>query len=182
MPKSLKQWINSRFDKNDVELEESAAFDVVRAAVNLVLASMLITIGTNLKLPLSTTYVTLHGSHGFFACRQGLSRESAYIPRNRCAECHRWMVYHSRCGFRSLRPRLPRRCILAASSCRQPSLFSLSSCSYAATSGTTRSRRRRAREAPSQLMTQLARCRNRMGSASPSCVTHTELRMPLRPE
>ena len=43
---------NSRFDKNNVELEESAAFDVVRAAVNLVLASMLITIGTNLKLPI----------------------------------------------------------------------------------------------------------------------------------
>ena len=41
MPKALMNWINSRFDKNDVELEESAAFDVVRAAVNLVLASML---------------------------------------------------------------------------------------------------------------------------------------------
>ena len=59
MPKALMNWINSRFDKNNVELEESAAFDVVRAAVNLVLASMLITIGTNLKLPLSTTYVPL---------------------------------------------------------------------------------------------------------------------------
>ena len=35
MPKALMNWINSRFDKNDVELEESAAFDVVRAAVNL---------------------------------------------------------------------------------------------------------------------------------------------------
>ncbi len=69
LPNSLKRWINSRFDKNAVELEESAAFDVVRAAVNLVLASMLITIGTNLKLPLSTTYVTFHGGNGFFTCR-----------------------------------------------------------------------------------------------------------------
>lgn len=77
MPKSLKQWINSRFDKNDVELEESAAFDVVRAAVNLVLASMLITIGTNLKLPLSTTYVTFMVAMGSSLADKAWSRESA---------------------------------------------------------------------------------------------------------
>lgn len=77
MPKSLKQWINSRFDKNDVELEESAAFDVVRAAVNLVLASMLIIIGTNLKLPLSTTYVTFMVAMGSSLADKAWSRESA---------------------------------------------------------------------------------------------------------
>ena len=77
LPKSLKQWINSRFDKNDVELEESAAFDVVRAAVNLVLASMLITIGTNLKLPLSTTYVTFMVAMGSSLADKAWSRESA---------------------------------------------------------------------------------------------------------
>ena len=54
IPKRLKQWIDSRFNKNEAELSEGAAFDIVRAAVNLVLASMLITIGTNYKLPLST--------------------------------------------------------------------------------------------------------------------------------
>ena len=58
------KWINSRFDKNDVELEESAAFDVVRAAVNLVLASMLITIGTNLRLASLYHLRYLHGSYG----------------------------------------------------------------------------------------------------------------------
>ena len=73
----LKNWINSRFNKNDVELEESAAFDVVRAAVNLVLASMLITIGTNLKLPLSTTYVTFMVAMGSSLADRAWSRESA---------------------------------------------------------------------------------------------------------
>ena len=77
MPKALMNWINSRFDKNDVELEESAAFDVVRAAVNLVLASMLITIGTNLKLPLSTTYVTFMVAMGSSLADKAWSRESA---------------------------------------------------------------------------------------------------------
>ena len=77
LPQSLKNWINSRFDKNAVELEESAAFDVVRAAVNLVLASMLITIGTNLKLPLSTTYVTFMVAMGSSLADRAWSRESA---------------------------------------------------------------------------------------------------------
>ncbi len=77
LPKSLKNYINSRFDKNAVELEESAAFDVVRAAVNLVLASMLITIGTNLKLPLSTTYVTFMVAMGSSLADRAWSRESA---------------------------------------------------------------------------------------------------------
>lgn len=77
LPQSLKNWINSRFNKNDVELEESAAFDVVRAAVNLVLASMLITIGTNLKLPLSTTYVTFMVAMGSSLADHAWSRESA---------------------------------------------------------------------------------------------------------
>lgn len=77
LPQGLKNWINSRFNKNDVELEESAAFDVVRAAVNLVLASMLITIGTNLKLPLSTTYVTFMVTMGSSLADRAWSRESA---------------------------------------------------------------------------------------------------------
>ena len=77
LPQGLKNWINSRFKKNDVELEENAAFDVVRAAVNLVLASMLITIGTNLKLPLSTTYVTFMVAMGSSLADRAWSRESA---------------------------------------------------------------------------------------------------------
>ena len=56
LPVGLRRWIDSRFNKQEAELNDGAAFDVVRAAINLVLASMLITIGTNYKLPLSTTY------------------------------------------------------------------------------------------------------------------------------
>ena len=43
IPKSVSAWIDSRFRKEDAILADGAAFDVVRAAVNLVLASMLIT-------------------------------------------------------------------------------------------------------------------------------------------
>lgn len=77
IPQRLKQWIDSRFNKNEAELSEGAAFDVVRAAVNLVLASMLITIGTNYKLPLSTTYVTFMVAMGSSLADRAWSRESA---------------------------------------------------------------------------------------------------------
>ena len=77
MPGCIKRWIDSRFNKQEVELEEGAAFDVVRAAVNLVLASMLITIGTNFKLPLSTTYVTFMVAMGSSLADRAWSRESA---------------------------------------------------------------------------------------------------------
>ena len=77
MPECLKRWIDSRFNKNEVELNDGAAFDVVRAAVNLVLASMLITIGTNFKLPLSTTYVTFMVAMGSSLADRAWSRESA---------------------------------------------------------------------------------------------------------
>lgn len=77
LPNSLLRWIDSRFNKKEVELDEGAAFDVVRAAVNLVLASMLITIGTNYKLPLSTTYVTFMVAMGSSLADRAWSRESA---------------------------------------------------------------------------------------------------------
>lgn len=77
LPQRLKQWIDSRFNKNEVELTDGAAFDIVRAAVNLVLASMLITIGTNYKLPLSTTYVTFMVAMGSSLADRAWSRESA---------------------------------------------------------------------------------------------------------
>lgn len=77
IPQRLKQWIDSRFNKNEVELTDGAAFDIVRAAVNLVLASMLITIGTNYKLPLSTTYVTFMVAMGSSLADRAWSRESA---------------------------------------------------------------------------------------------------------
>ena len=81
-PVKLRQWINSRFDTNAAPVEEDpknegAAFDIVRAAVNLVIASMLITFGTNHKLPLSTTYVTFMVAMGSSLADRAWSRESA---------------------------------------------------------------------------------------------------------
>lgn len=58
MPESGKKWIETRFRKDEAIIADGAAFDMVRASVNLVLASLLIALGTSLKLPLSTTYVT----------------------------------------------------------------------------------------------------------------------------
>ncbi len=77
VPRGISKWIDTRFNKNEVELADGAAFDVVRAAVNLVLASMLITIGTNYKLPLSTTYVTFMVAMGSSLADRAWSRESA---------------------------------------------------------------------------------------------------------
>ena len=77
MPKSIARWIDSRFNKEEAELNEGAAFDVVRAAINLVLASLLIIVGTNYKLPLSTTYVTFMVAMGSSLADRAWSRESA---------------------------------------------------------------------------------------------------------
>lgn len=77
MPKSIARRIDSRFNKEEAELNEGAAFDVVRAAINLVLASLLITVGTNYKLPLSTTYVTFMVAMGSSLADRAWSRESA---------------------------------------------------------------------------------------------------------
>ena len=77
MPSSSTKWIDSRFNKEEMELAEGAAFDEVRAAVNLVLAAMLIIIGTNYKLPLSTTYVTFMVAMGTSLADKAWSRDSA---------------------------------------------------------------------------------------------------------
>ena len=77
MPRRLSAWIDSRFNKQEAELPDGAAFDVVRAAVNLVLAAMLITAGTNWGLPLSTTYVTFMVAMGSSRADRAWSRESA---------------------------------------------------------------------------------------------------------
>lgn len=77
IPARTQAWIDSRFQKENVILENGAAFDMVRAAVNLVLASMLIVFGTNYKLPLSTTYVTFMVAMGSSLADRAWSRESA---------------------------------------------------------------------------------------------------------
>lgn len=58
-------------------LEKGASFDLVRAAVNVVLAGLLIAMGTSLKLPLSTTYVTFMVAMGSSLADRAWGRESA---------------------------------------------------------------------------------------------------------
>lgn len=76
-PSPLKRWINSRFDLSTVALPEGAAFDMVRASINLVLAGLLVALGTSLKLPLSTTYVTFMVAMGTSLADRAWRRESA---------------------------------------------------------------------------------------------------------
>ena len=76
-PNGFFKWLDTRFRKEDAILADGAAFDVVRAAVNLVLASVLIVIGTTYKLPLSTTYVTFMVAMGTSLADRAWSRESA---------------------------------------------------------------------------------------------------------
>ena len=77
MPESSKRWIETRFRKDEAIIADGAAFDMVRASVNLVLASLLIALGTSLKLPLSTTYVTFMVAMGSSLADRAWGRDSA---------------------------------------------------------------------------------------------------------
>ena len=77
MPDSLLHWIDTRFNSEEMKLEQGAAFDLIRAAVNLVLAGLLVATGTSLKLPLSTTYVTFMVAMGTSLADRAWGRESA---------------------------------------------------------------------------------------------------------
>ena len=74
-PKSFRRWVDKRF--TPLEEREDVAFDLVRASVNLVLGGLLIAIGTSLKLPLSTTYVTFMVGMGSSLADRAWGRESA---------------------------------------------------------------------------------------------------------
>ncbi|WP_300812126.1 inorganic phosphate transporter [uncultured Bacteroides sp.] len=77
VPESGKRWIDTRFRKDEAIIADGAAFDLVRASVNLVLAGLLIALGTSLKLPLSTTYVTFMVAMGTSLADRAWSRDSA---------------------------------------------------------------------------------------------------------
>ena len=79
-PGRIKRILKSRFSQEEEQgkaNEESLAFDLVRASVNLVVASILIAFGTSLKLPLSTTYVTFMVAMGTSLSDGAWGRESA---------------------------------------------------------------------------------------------------------
>ncbi len=77
VPISVAHWIDSRFNADSAVMKKGAAFDEIRASVNLVLAGVLVALGTSLKLPLSTTYVTFMVAMGTSLADRAWSRESA---------------------------------------------------------------------------------------------------------
>jgi len=78
-PKSIHDFTQSRFKKREMVAQgiTKPAFDMLRASINLVLASILISIATNFTLPLSTTYVTFMVAMGTSFGDKAWGRESA---------------------------------------------------------------------------------------------------------
>lgn len=76
-PVRVRKWFNTRFNTDETIMEQGAAFDLIRGSVNLVLAGTLIALGTSLKLPLSTTFVTFMVAMGTSLADRAWSRESA---------------------------------------------------------------------------------------------------------
>ena len=77
LPAPMLNWINNRFNTSVSDMPVGAAFDQVRASVNLVLAGLLIVIGTSMQLPLSTTYVAFMVGMGTSLADRAWGRESA---------------------------------------------------------------------------------------------------------
>lgn len=83
LPKKLQKRLDLRFEqlekpkKKDAKLGDEPAFDMVRASVNLMVASILISIGTSMKLPLSTTYVTFMVAMGTSFADRAWDRDTA---------------------------------------------------------------------------------------------------------
>ena len=77
IPKKLTSFLESRFEPAPNYEKNDASFDMIRAAVNLTVAALLISLGTSLKLPLSTTYVTFMVAMGSSLADRAWGRESA---------------------------------------------------------------------------------------------------------
>ena len=82
IPAKTIAFVDSKFQKPVIELPkdktyELPAFDMVRASVNLIVAGILISIATSMRLPLSTTYVTFMVAMGTSLADRAWGRESA---------------------------------------------------------------------------------------------------------
>lgn len=82
LPNSWQKNIDKQFEKQVITLSkdknfELPAFDMVRAAVNLMVAAILISLATSMKLPLSTTYVTFMVAMGSSLADRAWGAESA---------------------------------------------------------------------------------------------------------
>ena len=76
IPQSVQEYVNKRFVYEDVE-KNGAPYDKIRAVVNITTAALLISVGTSLKLPLSTTYVCFMVAMGSSLADKAWGRESA---------------------------------------------------------------------------------------------------------
>jgi phosphate/sulfate permease len=76
IPERTLRYIDSRFVAPEVQ-DNTVAYDLLRASVNLVMASLLIALGTSFKLPLSTTFVTFMVAMGTSLADRAWTRESA---------------------------------------------------------------------------------------------------------
>lgn len=76
-PPKVRNWFNRRFNTDETIMDQGAAFDLIRGSINLVLAGALIALGTSMKLPLSTTFVTFMVAMGTSLADRAWSRESA---------------------------------------------------------------------------------------------------------
>ena len=76
-PTKVRHYIDSRFQVPVEAIDNDAAYDMCRASINLVVSSLLIALGTSLKLPLSTTFVTFMVAMGSSLADRAWSRESA---------------------------------------------------------------------------------------------------------
>ena len=82
IPEALLKKMDTRFEKPYIYVPKSRvqdlpAFDLVRASVNLMVASVLISLATSMKLPLSTTYVTFMVAMGTSLADRAWGAESA---------------------------------------------------------------------------------------------------------
>ena len=77
MPNKINSIVRKRFEPAAEPINDNAAFDTIRAAVNLTVASIIISFATSLKLPLSTTYVTFMVAMGTSLSDRAWGRDSA---------------------------------------------------------------------------------------------------------
>lgn len=81
IPTSLTKRYNTSFEKKKLKeatiTQDAPAFDLLRASVNLVIASIIIAWATSNKLPLSTTYVSFMVAMGSSLADKAWGRESA---------------------------------------------------------------------------------------------------------
>ena len=82
VPESWRKKVDQQFEQSydytiKSKKKDLPAFDLVRAAVNLMVASVLISIATSMKLPLSTTYVTFMVAMGTSLADRAWGTESA---------------------------------------------------------------------------------------------------------